>query len=159
MDKEQEIVLVQSFFVKRVQERVLHELFTPKKRDMALQRLDHRYLSMLKNDYLIEIKPPNSWPDDTYDLLKQHGAPDTCYCLSENELISGKTLPTRTRHRLWIRLDHFLYSRRVGVFRSGAIFRSTTSLFVEETKQSVNIVFHPCLVSNNYVTWSYAKIC
>ncbi|ASI35224.1 hypothetical protein A0126_16740 (plasmid) [Exiguobacterium sp. N4-1P] len=95
MDKEQEIVLVQSFFVKRVQERVLHELFTPKKRDMALQRLDHRYLSMLKNDYLIEIKPPNSWPDDTYDLLKQHGASDTCYCLSENELISGKTLPLR----------------------------------------------------------------
>ncbi len=95
MDKEQEIVLVQSFFVKRVQERVLHELFTPKKRDMALQRLDHRYLSMLKNDYLIEIKPPNSWPEDTYDLLKQHGAPDTCYCLSENELISGKTLPLR----------------------------------------------------------------
>lgn len=95
MDKEQERVLVQSFFVKRVQERVLHELFTPKKRDMALQRLDHRYLSMLKNDYLIEIKPPNSWPDDTYDLLKQHGAPDTCYCLSENELISGKTLPLR----------------------------------------------------------------
>ena len=95
MDKEQERVLVQSFFVKRVQERVLHELFTPKKRDMALQRLDHRYLSMLKNDYLIEIKPPNSWPDDTYDLLKQYGAPDTCYCLSENELISGKTLPLR----------------------------------------------------------------
>lgn len=95
MDKEQEIVLVQSFFVKRVQERVLHELFTPKKRDMALQRLNHRYLSMLKNDYLIEITPPNSWPDDTYDLLKQHGAPDTCYCLSENELISGKTLPLR----------------------------------------------------------------
>lgn len=95
MDKEQEIVLVQSFFVKRVQERVLHELFTPKKRDMALQRLDHRYLSMLKNDYLIEITPPNSWPDDTYDLLKQHGAPDTCCCLSENELISGKTLPLR----------------------------------------------------------------
>ena len=95
MDKEQERVLVQSFFVKRVQERVLHELFTPKKRDMALQRLDHRYLSMLKNDYLIEIKPPNSWPDDTDDLLKQYGAPDTCYCLSENELISGKTLPLR----------------------------------------------------------------
>ena len=95
MDKEQERVLVQSFFVKRVQERVLHELFTPKKRDMALQRLDHRYLSMLKNDYLIEIKPPNSWPEDTYDSLKQHGAPDTCYCLSENELISGKTLPLR----------------------------------------------------------------
>lgn len=66
-----------------------------KKRDMALQRLDHRYLSMLKNDYLIEIKPPNSWPEDTYDLLKQYGAPDMCYCLSENELISGKTLPLR----------------------------------------------------------------
>ncbi|WP_214804754.1 hypothetical protein [Exiguobacterium sp. s46] len=95
MDKEQERVLVQSFFVKRVQERVLHELFTPKKRDMALQRLDHRYLSMLKNDYLIEIKPPNSWPEDTYDLLKQYDAPDMCYCLSENELISGKTLPLR----------------------------------------------------------------
>ncbi|MGN7854076.1 hypothetical protein [Exiguobacterium acetylicum] len=95
MDKDQERVLVQSFFVKRVQERVLHELFTPKKRDMALQRLDHRYLSMLKNDYLIEIKPPNSWPEDTYDLLKQHGAPDMCYCLSENDLISGKTLPLR----------------------------------------------------------------
>lgn len=57
MNKEQEILLVKSFFVKRVQERVLHELFSPKKRNQALYRLDHLYKSMLKNEYLIEIPP------------------------------------------------------------------------------------------------------
>ena len=95
MNKEQEILLVKSFFVKRVQERVLHELFSPKKRDQALYRLDHLYKNMLKNEYLIEITPPNSWHEDIYDLLKQHGAPDTCYCLSENEWINGKELPLK----------------------------------------------------------------
>ena len=92
MNKEQETILVKSFFVKRVQERVLHELFSPKKRDQALYRLDHLYKNMLKNEYLIEIPPPNSWYEDIYDLLKQYGAPNTCYCLSENELINGKEL-------------------------------------------------------------------
>lgn len=62
MKKEMEELLVKSFFEKNVQERVLHELATPKKRDHALNRLCHEYQKMLKGKYLIEIPPPNSDP-------------------------------------------------------------------------------------------------
>lgn len=41
MNKEMEQLIVKSFFEKNVQERVLHELLSSKKRDHALNRLCH----------------------------------------------------------------------------------------------------------------------
>ncbi len=48
MDKEQERVLVQSFLSSAFKSAFYMNCSRQKKRDMALQRLDHRYLSMLK---------------------------------------------------------------------------------------------------------------
>lgn len=93
MKKEMEELIVKSFFEKNVQERVLHELFSPKKRDQALNRLCHEYEKMLKGKYMIEILPPNSDPQDIYKLLIKEGAEKVCYSLSYNEKIDGKELP------------------------------------------------------------------
>jgi len=93
MKEETEELIVKSFFEKNVQERVLHELFTPKKRDHALNRLCHKYQRMLKGKYMIEIPPPNSDPDDIYKLLMKNGAEKMCYSLSYSEKVDGKELP------------------------------------------------------------------
>lgn len=90
-DLEQEIV--KTFFEKDVQERVLHELFSPKKRDQALNRLCHQYNRILKGKYMIEIPPPNSNPAAIYKLLKTEGAENLVYSLSYNEKIDGKEMP------------------------------------------------------------------
>ncbi|MDN7245617.1 hypothetical protein [Planococcus shenhongbingii] len=93
MKKEMEKLIVKSFFEKNVQERVLYELFSPKKRDHALNRLCHEYQKMLKGKYMIEIPTPNSDPQDIYGLLKKEGAEKMCYSLSYNGKIDGKELP------------------------------------------------------------------
>ncbi|WP_033541166.1 hypothetical protein [Planococcus sp. CAU13] len=93
MKKEMEELIVKSFFEKNVQERVLHELFSSKKRNHALNRLCHEYQRMLKGKYMIEIPPPNSDPQDIYELLINNGADKKCYSLSYNEKIDGKELP------------------------------------------------------------------
>lgn len=93
MKKEMEELIVKSFFEKNVQERVLHELFTPKKRDHALNWLCHEYQRMLKGKYMTEIPPPNSDPDDIYELLMKNGAEKMCYSLSYSEKVDGKELP------------------------------------------------------------------
>lgn len=88
-----EELIVKSFFEKNVRERVLHELFSPKKRNHALNRLCHEFHKMLKEKYLIEIPPPNSDPKDIYELLKRNGSEEMCYSLSNNEKIDGKEMP------------------------------------------------------------------
>ncbi|CEG21422.1 hypothetical protein BN1080_00332 [Planococcus massiliensis] len=93
MRKEREEEIVKAFFEKDVQERVLHELFSPKKRDQALNRLCHQYERMLKRKYMIEIPPPNSDPESIYRLLKAEGAEKAVYSLSYNEKIDGKEMP------------------------------------------------------------------
>ncbi|ANU28309.1 hypothetical protein [Planococcus versutus] len=93
MKKEMEELIVKSFFEKQMQERVLYELFTPKKRNHSLNRLCHQYTKMLKEKYMFEIPPPNSSPKYIYELLKSNGAAKMCYSLSYNEKIDGKELP------------------------------------------------------------------
>ncbi len=93
MNKEMEELIVKSFFEKRAQERVLHELFTPEKRSQALNRLCHQYEKMLRTKYMIEIPPPNSGPNEIYELLREYGADKMCYSLSYNEDIDGKQMP------------------------------------------------------------------
>lgn len=92
MRKDQEEEMVKAFFEKEVQERMLHELFSPKKRGQALNRLCHQYSRMLKGKYMIEIPLPNSDPAAIYKLLKAEGAEKTVYSLSYNEKIDGKEL-------------------------------------------------------------------
>lgn len=92
INKEIEELIVKSFFEKQVQKRLLYELFTPKKRGHALDRLCHHYQKMIKTKYMIEILPPNSDPNEILQLLREHGAGKKCYSLSYNAKIDGKEL-------------------------------------------------------------------
>lgn len=94
MDKDVETAIVKSFFNKRVQDRVLFELFSSdKRRNRGLNRLCHDYRRTLREEYLIEIPTPNSDPKEVADLLKRSGAGKSCYAMSWNTDIDGKHLP------------------------------------------------------------------
>ncbi|AHA06107.1 hypothetical protein COM33_05785 [Bacillus toyonensis] len=93
MDKKLEEIIVKSFFTKRLQNRVLFELSSSKKRKDAIGRLCHNYRTTLREEYMIEIPKPNYCPIDIGDLLKKHGAVDSCYAISWDTKIDGKTLP------------------------------------------------------------------
>jgi hypothetical protein len=93
VDKEIEAIIVKKFFSKRLQDRVLFELFSKKKRKDAIGRLSHDYETTLKVDSMIEIKKPNSNPMKITNILKQHGAGELCYSISFSEKIDGKELP------------------------------------------------------------------
>lgn len=93
MDKDVETAIVKSFFNKRVQERVLFELFSPSKRqERGLDRLCHNYRDTLRTEYLTEIPKPNSDPDEIVKLLKKRGAEEICYAMSFNTDIDGRHL-------------------------------------------------------------------
>lgn len=89
MDKELEEIIVKSFFNKRIQQRVLFELFSPKKRRDAIHRLSN-YSITLRNEFMFEIPKPNSDPEEIEKLLKKQGAGNDCYAMSCNDTIDGK---------------------------------------------------------------------
>ncbi|MEM4992581.1 hypothetical protein WKH56_08570 [Priestia sp. SB1] len=96
MNTEIEKIIIKSFFAKRIQDRVLFELSSTKKRKDALSRLCHTYKTTLKEEYMIAIEKPNSDPVEIAALLKKNGAGNTCYVVSWNEEIDGKELPLLT---------------------------------------------------------------
>ena len=55
MNKQLDEIIVKSFFNRKIQQRVLFELSTPKKRLDAIQRLNHNYSETLRNEFMIEI--------------------------------------------------------------------------------------------------------
>jgi hypothetical protein len=93
MDTEYEARIVKKFFTKRIQDRVIYELSTPKKREDAIGRLNHNYKNTLNEKYLVKIPKPNSDYTEILNLLKNHGAGDLCYTMSFCEAIDGKHLP------------------------------------------------------------------
>lgn len=93
MDKDVEAAIVKTFFNKRVQDRVLFELFSSdKRRSRGLNRLCHDYRQTLREEYLIEIPTSNSDSKEIADLLKRNGAGKSCYAMSWNTDIDGKHL-------------------------------------------------------------------
>lgn len=93
MNKELESIIVKTFFEKRIQDRVLFELCSSKKRKDALSRLCHNYKQTLNENYMIEIPKPNFSYLDIDALLKKNGASVNCYIISWNEDMDGKELP------------------------------------------------------------------
>ncbi|WP_299095735.1 hypothetical protein [uncultured Metabacillus sp.] len=90
IDKELEEIIIKSFFNKRIQERVLFELFSQKKRDNVMNRLCHNYLDTFRKEFMIEIPTPNSDPGEIEKLMKNQGAGNDCYVISWNDTIDGK---------------------------------------------------------------------
>ncbi|ULO05358.1 hypothetical protein H1230_19925 [Paenibacillus sp. 19GGS1-52] len=96
MNSELEIIVVKTFFEKRIQERVLFELSSPKKRKDAIGRLNHQYKQTLNENYMIEIPKPNSNYLHIANLLKNYGAGDYCYVISWSDSIDTQELPLTT---------------------------------------------------------------
>lgn len=103
MDKEIEEIVVKSFFNKRIQQRVLFELSSSKKRGDAIGRLNHKYLDTLRNEFMIEIPKPNSDPDEIEKLMKEQGAGKKCYVMSSDSEMDGKefSLTTAIEELIW----------------------------------------------------------
>jgi len=93
MQKKIEQTIVKAFFQKRVQDRMLYELASETKRDTAIGRLAHGFENVLKTELMIEIKKPNSDPAALLNLLKKHGAGDSCYVIAWNPALDSKVLP------------------------------------------------------------------
>jgi len=94
MDKEREEKIVRTFFVKRLQDRVMFELSSSQKRRDAMWRLCHESEKKLINKYMIEIPKPNSDYVEIAGLLKRYGADKISYCMSLDYDIDGEYLPT-----------------------------------------------------------------
>ncbi|WP_141434499.1 hypothetical protein [Bacillus sp. 03113] len=90
MDRELEELIVKAFFTKRIQQRVLFELFSEKRRMDAMNRLNHNYSTTLRKEFMIEISKPNSDSEEIEKLLKKQGASENCYAMSWNDKIDGK---------------------------------------------------------------------
>lgn len=96
MNIEHEEIIVKTFFIKRIQDRVLFELSTrKKKRKDALSRLSHNYKKVLDENYMLEIPKPNSDYMEIAKLLQEYGAGVFCYVISWNNVIDGKELPLK----------------------------------------------------------------
>jgi len=95
MDNEYEEIIVKSFVKKRIQDRMIYELASAKKRTDALSRLCHNYDIVFIKEYMIELSKPNSEYIDIVNTLKSYGAKDKCYSISFNEDIDGQYLPLK----------------------------------------------------------------
>lgn len=90
MNKEIEEKIVKTFFVKRIQQRVLFELSTPHKRYDAFGRRN----DFMRTELMFEIPKPNSNPEEIEKLLKKQGAGNMCYVMTSAESdIDGEELP------------------------------------------------------------------
>jgi hypothetical protein len=88
VDKDVETAIAKSFFVKRLQDRIMFELFSPKRRSDALHRLCHYYRTTLREEYLNEIPTPNSDPEEIAVFRKskvQRNAADLCIGTANTE--------------------------------------------------------------------------
>lgn len=86
MIKEIEDKIVDAFIIKIKKERAKYELGNIKKRRYFLWSLP-RYID---KNYANKITEPIKSYLDVYNILKQHGAPDTCYVMEKDDEIDGK---------------------------------------------------------------------
>lgn len=70
MNKEYEEIVVRNFFEKRIQNRIIFELLSTKKRKDALSRLSHSYKDVLCEKYMIGLPKSNSNYIEIEELLK-----------------------------------------------------------------------------------------
>lgn len=89
MNREYEKLIVKNFFNSKVQERIMYELSSVKKRKKALGRFAHHYESILNPTYIEKIPKNLIHVEGIAKLLKEYGAGDCCYVISFIEEIDG----------------------------------------------------------------------
>jgi hypothetical protein len=95
MNKEIEEIIVKTFFIKKIQQRVLFELSSNKKRRDRIARIESP-LECFRKEFIYEIPKPNSDFEEIEKLLKKQGAGNMCYVMTS--IISdmdGKELPLK----------------------------------------------------------------
>lgn len=95
MDKEYEVILVKNFFNETIQDRLIYELCSEKKRINALSRLCHNYDELFIQKYTVNITKTYSDYTEIINLLKSYGAKNDCYAISWNQAIDGQYLPLK----------------------------------------------------------------
>jgi hypothetical protein len=89
--EDHEKALVRAFILRQRQDRYLEFFAKPKRRRDITGELAH--FKHLDPKSIVEIMPRFQHTKDILSILRQKGAPDTCYCISESYDLDAKTLP------------------------------------------------------------------
>ena len=84
---EDEEKIIKAFFLKERRDRYLMLLGSKKRRNEALDKLNH---CKDFDSRFIQWLPSNA---DIFNILRKEGAPDKAYIISDSKEIDGKTLP------------------------------------------------------------------
>ncbi len=94
-DSKQEEALIRHFFLPGRQERALAQLVSQRKRSQFLNRLTGLGFDYLDERFAIPLAEETQNIETIYTYLKTHGAPKTCYIISQLKEIDCWTLPLR----------------------------------------------------------------
>ncbi len=84
---------VKAFVHRSQQDRCILQLSASKKRRDFLDTLCHKYEKVFDDRFMQKIADADAKPGTLLTLLQKHGAPDTCYAISESREIDGRSLP------------------------------------------------------------------
>ena len=88
--KEHEQQLVRSFLLPQRQERYLELLFNARRRRDVTSQLAHfKHLDMR---WVVKLPPSVRLSSQLFQVLKEKGAPDVCWAISEDDDLDGKYL-------------------------------------------------------------------
>jgi hypothetical protein len=88
---DQEIAFIDAFVVKERRERLHCLVVNPHRRKQFVQELAH--FRWLDQRHAKKLAPSAQNPEDIARLLRQKGAPDICFLVSEDSALDRKQLP------------------------------------------------------------------
>jgi hypothetical protein len=89
-----EVVFIDAFVLKSRRERLRSLIVNSRRRKQFVQELAH--FKWLDQRYVRSLAPSAQNPIDIAKLLKQRGAPDVCFVVSEDSRLDRKQLPLLT---------------------------------------------------------------
>lgn len=89
-DVKREAAFVSAFVVKERRERALADLASKNHRGAFFDRLRREHAALFDRTALEPVPPANSYPPDLFLLLREQGAPKTCYVLSTVAELDGR---------------------------------------------------------------------
>lgn len=88
---DQEIVFINAFVLRDRRERLRSLVGNPRRRKQFVQELAH--FKWLDQRHVKHLAPSSQNPEDIAKLLRQKGAPDVCFLVSEDSAVDRKQLP------------------------------------------------------------------
>jgi hypothetical protein len=88
---DQEIAFIDAFVLKDRRERLRCLVVNPRRRKQFVQELAH--FKWLDRRHVKNLAPSAQNPEDIANLLRQKGAPDVCFLVSEDSVLDRKQLP------------------------------------------------------------------